>query len=153
VCALDFFQNRTGPPNSGVIVHELAHQWTGGYLVVAAWQHIWLNEGFASYTEWLWSEHEGGATAQEIFDAVTSIPAEDDFWSLTIGDPGPGCAELVGEGRPRLAGAVAGPDCEDLGIARSTAAPRPGQRAEWVLPVRSAADRLSPATTSWLLLT
>ncbi len=70
-------------------MHELAHQWTGDYLAVAAWQHIWLNEGFASYTEWLWSEHEGDATAQEIFDAVTSIPADDDFWSLTIGDPGP----------------------------------------------------------------
>jgi aminopeptidase N len=89
VYALDFFQNRAGPPNSSVIVHELAHQWTGDYLAVAAWQHIWLNEGFASYTEWLWSEHEGDATAQEIFDAVTSIPADDDFWSLTIGDPGP----------------------------------------------------------------
>jgi hypothetical protein len=89
VYALDFFQNRAGPPNSSVIVHELAHQWTGDYLAVAAWQHIWLNEGFASYTEWLWSEHEGDATAQEIFAGVTSIPADDDFWSLTIGDPGP----------------------------------------------------------------
>jgi hypothetical protein len=89
VYALDFFQNRTGPPNTGVIVHELAHQWTGDYLAVAAWQHIWLNEGFASYTEWLWSEHEGQASAQEIFDAVTSTPADDPFWSLRIGDPGP----------------------------------------------------------------
>ena len=89
VYARDFFENRSGPPNSSVIVHELAHQWAGDYLAVAAWQHIWLNEGFASYTEWLWSEREGEATAQEIFDAVTSIPADDPFWSLTIGDPGP----------------------------------------------------------------
>jgi hypothetical protein len=89
VYALDFFQNRAGPPNTGVIVHELAHQWTGDYLALAAWQHIWLNEGFATYTEWLWSEHEGEATAQEIFDFVTSQPADDPFWTLTIGDPGP----------------------------------------------------------------
>jgi hypothetical protein len=50
---------------------------------------IWLNEGFATYTEWLWSEHEGQATAQEIFDSYAAIPADDPFWSLTIGDPGP----------------------------------------------------------------
>ena len=44
-----------------VVVHELAHQWTGDSLALAAWQHIWLNEGFATYTEWLWSEREGTA--------------------------------------------------------------------------------------------
>src|SRR5262249_37780938 len=88
VYALDFFEQRGGPPDVSVIVPELAHQWTGDYLAVGAWQHIWLNEGFATYTEWLWSEHEGEATAQEIFEGVASIPADDPFWSVTIGDPG-----------------------------------------------------------------
>ena len=59
-------------------------------LALAQWQHIWLNEGFATYTEWLWSEHDGRATAQEIFDFFAAIPADDPFWSLAIGDPGPG---------------------------------------------------------------
>ena len=45
-----------------VVVHELAHQWYGDSLAVAAWQHIWLNEGFATYAEWLWSEREGLGT-------------------------------------------------------------------------------------------
>jgi aminopeptidase N len=72
------------------VVHELAHQWVGNSVAVEAWQHIWLNEGFATYTEWLWSEREGRATAQEIFDSFASIPADDPFfWSVTIGDPGP----------------------------------------------------------------
>ena len=73
-----------------VIVHELAHQWYGDSLAVAAWQHIWLNEGFATYAEWLWSEREGLGTAQEIFDFFYgAIPPDDPFWSLVIGDPGP----------------------------------------------------------------
>ncbi len=72
-----------------VVVHELAHQWFGDSLALAGWQHIWLNEGFASYAEWLWLEREGIATAQEIFDANYSLPADDPLWELTIGDPGP----------------------------------------------------------------
>ncbi len=72
-----------------VVVHELAHQWVGDYLALEEWQHIWLNEGFASYAEWLWAEYEGLATAQEIFDFYASIPADDPFWEVVIGDPGP----------------------------------------------------------------
>ena len=73
-----------------VVVHELAHQWYGDSLAVAAWQHIWLNEGFATYAEWLWSEREGFGTAQENFDGnYNSIDEGDPFWDVTIGDPGP----------------------------------------------------------------
>ena len=71
-----------------VVVHELAHQWVGDYLTVARWQDIWLNEGFATYTEWLWSEAEGRGTAEEIFDFYMSILEEDDpFWEVIIGHP------------------------------------------------------------------
>jgi len=72
-----------------VIVHELAHQWIGDSVAVAQWKHIWLNEGFASYAEWLWAEREGLITAQEIFEGGASIPADDPFWTVVIGDPGP----------------------------------------------------------------
>jgi len=45
-----------------IIAHELAHQWWGDSVSPESWPNIWLNEGFASYSEALWSEHLGGAT-------------------------------------------------------------------------------------------
>ena len=72
-------------PNPGVVAHELAHQWFGDSVALSRWQDIWLNEGFATYAEWLWSEHEGDATAQQLFDRTY---ASFD-WRLTPGDPTP----------------------------------------------------------------
>ena len=73
-----------------MIVHELAHQWYGDSVRVERWQDIWLNEGPATYAEWLWSEREGFDTVQEIADFFYDvIPEDDPFWQLTIGDPGP----------------------------------------------------------------
>lgn len=58
-----------------MVVHELAHQWVGNDVVLADWRHIWLNEGFATYSEWLWAEREGRVTAQEQYEQYGSIPA------------------------------------------------------------------------------
>ncbi|MET0325568.1 MAG: M1 family metallopeptidase [Ilumatobacteraceae bacterium] len=73
-----------------VVVHELAHQWFGDDVRLARWKDIWLNEGFATYAEWLWAEHEGLGTAHEQFEGFMGFLAADDpFWSVPIGDPGP----------------------------------------------------------------
>jgi aminopeptidase N len=41
---------------STLIAHELAHQWFGDNVTCATWNHIWINEGFASYSEYLMIE-------------------------------------------------------------------------------------------------
>lgn len=44
----------------GLVAHELAHQWFGDLLTCRDWAHAWLNEGFATYWEALFTEHHKG---------------------------------------------------------------------------------------------
>jgi aminopeptidase N len=76
-----FFRNG---PNATVVAHELAHQWFGDSVALKGWPDIWLNEGFATYAEWLWQEHTGQRTVQQSFDRQYA-----DFdWHEPPGNPG-----------------------------------------------------------------
>jgi aminopeptidase N len=45
------------PAAEYTVAHELAHHWAGDALSIGGWDHVWLKEGFASYSEALWAEH------------------------------------------------------------------------------------------------
>jgi aminopeptidase N len=71
-----------------LVPHELAHQWFGNSVSVTSWQHIWLNEGFACYAEWLWSEAAGEASADQMARHWHGRLAELEQ-DLVLADPGP----------------------------------------------------------------
>lgn len=54
-------------------VHELGHQWWGDWVTCADWRELWLNEGFATLTEWLWAEHLSESTLQDYLADSDSI--------------------------------------------------------------------------------
>jgi aminopeptidase N len=57
----------------GVLSHELAHQWFGDLVTCRDWSHIWLHEGFATYFEALYKEHDRGLDDNEFLYYLRQI--------------------------------------------------------------------------------
>ncbi|MFF5391199.1 M1 family metallopeptidase [Streptomyces sp. NPDC013012] len=72
------------------LVHELAHQWFGNSVSPATWRDLWLNEGFATYAEWLYAEEHEGVPARTAFERAFAQKAN---WAFPPAVP-PGAANL-----------------------------------------------------------
>ncbi|MBI3269076.1 MAG: HEAT repeat domain-containing protein [Planctomycetes bacterium] len=65
--------------SDGLVAHELAHQWWGDLITTKSWSHLWLNEGFATYFDVLFCEHDRGVEEfqQRILDNMAAYFSED----------------------------------------------------------------------------
>lgn len=76
-------------PDLTTVVHETAHQWFGDSVGLQRWPQIWLNEGFATWSEWYYAERHGGRSAQAIFARLYRVPASNErFWNPPSAHPG-----------------------------------------------------------------
>ena len=72
-----------------VVLHEQAHQWFGDAVSVQRWSDIWLNEGFATWSEWLWRSRGRDADLKRIFGDVYGTPGRAGYlWKVPPGAPG-----------------------------------------------------------------
>lgn len=60
----------TTPARASVMVHELAHQWFGDSVAPRSWSDVWLNEGHATWYEYLWSAASGGPALDDLARAL-----------------------------------------------------------------------------------
>jgi aminopeptidase N len=76
-------------PDRTTVVHETAHQWFGDSVGLERWPDIWLNEGFATWTQWYYAERHGGRSARQVFRGLSRVPAsETNLWDPPPGRPG-----------------------------------------------------------------
>jgi aminopeptidase N len=90
----DALETQTRPlyharPGQGTLAHEQAHQWFGDDVSLERQSDIWLNEGFATWAEWLWQQHVGGPTVRaRAHHIYTRHPARQrGIWNPPPADP------------------------------------------------------------------
>jgi aminopeptidase N len=64
------------------LAHEIAHQWFGDSVSLERWPDMWLNEGFATWAEWRWTEQQGGSTTAEMFRDLQAASSRSSLWDF-----------------------------------------------------------------------
>ncbi|MFN3561155.1 MAG: M1 family aminopeptidase [Chloroherpetonaceae bacterium] len=78
--------HRNSLSSQNLIVHELAHHWWGNMVTCETFADLWLNEGFATYTEALWREHQQGFTGLYNYMQSRLRPNQ---WTYAVYNPPP----------------------------------------------------------------
>ena len=65
-----------------IVAHELAHQWFGNHVSLGQWRDIWLNEGFATYSEYLWFD-----AIDPDYDIDRAVRSDYQFYSIIVDTP------------------------------------------------------------------
>lgn len=73
-----------GSFGSSIIAHELAHQWFGDKVTCRNFNNIWLNEGFATYSESIWLENYEGRESYNTSIKSRMVSARNAFGSLYV---------------------------------------------------------------------
>jgi aminopeptidase N len=69
-------------PDDVLLAHEISHQWFGDSVSLETWPQMWLNEGFATWSEWRWTQAAGGISTARQFAELARLPARrTDVWS------------------------------------------------------------------------
>ncbi|MGZ4609805.1 MAG: M1 family metallopeptidase [Actinomycetes bacterium] len=75
-------------PDELTLAHEAAHMYFGDSVTLKRWRDIWIAEGFAEFSSWMWSEHSGSKTAQQLFDSNYKRGPKNSIWKPPPGNPG-----------------------------------------------------------------
>lgn len=91
--------------NQGLVAHELAHQWFGDKVTCSTWEHIWLNEGFASYSEALYTRYRRSEADFRYIIALVMAEARLAQGSIFVENPN-SVAEIFNPKRTYLKGSL-----------------------------------------------